>query len=536
MEWGDDMCKIIEKWGRFRKVTSFLCVFLAALLLVEMIPIAVWGESDRDIAQSEDISNDITWSDGKLEVETDGEWVVRDIVNISGFPSGDYQYTITWRADSQQSYQEGDYFTFSVPVEFSDVTLDLVAKDGTILGTVYIDEKGHGIATFTEKVEEMAEVSGVISFQGAYSESAEDMQVIWEFTFTNDIRYTYIGEKISDTDAEIQPDSEGADTDLKNESTTDLKEPEVPNGRDKVNNNGPTNVSDYIIWSGGVLKVKQGEDWVVIPHGDGGNVVFPATSEYSFDISWEAANGQSYQDGDYFTFTVPKEFGNMTLHALAADGKTELAEITIDEDGNGRVVFTSAIEGLNEIHGTISFRGQYWEQDPGEPVKWIFEFSDTITYEGTSAGYVPGTEWKIPTGLSKYGHYYENAYYWCIDLHLEADQLIDTDTVTVTDTFGGGYTIDMLENHDIETCNLTHNGICDWLDENSTFHRYYSADTEGYNEHGYFDIYAIDWDTLRDDYMEGGANLYKREYTQWKCGRCCGTLILNISIRLPLNQ
>src|SRR5690348_2062568 len=89
---GNKMRKVTKIWNHLKKATPLLCVFLAVLLLVGGLPISVLGET-RDIATgSENVSDYITWSDGKLEVDIDGEWVEIEANSISEFPHGSYKF------------------------------------------------------------------------------------------------------------------------------------------------------------------------------------------------------------------------------------------------------------------------------------------------------------------------------------------------------------------------------------------------------------------------------------------------------------
>lgn len=65
------------------------------------------------------------------------------------------------------------------------------------MGIAYIDEKGKGTVTLTltEKVEDLAEAFGKMSFEEIYSESEEGARLIWKFIFSNDAKYMYEGKK-----------------------------------------------------------------------------------------------------------------------------------------------------------------------------------------------------------------------------------------------------------------------------------------------------------------------------------------------------
>ena len=224
-------------------------------------------------------------------------------------------------------------------------------------------------------------------------------------------------------------------------------------------------VSEDVIWTKVKLTVNGNE---ISP---GSEIAFIASNAYQFSASWAMNNDRFYQEGDYFTFTVPKAFGNTKTRVIGPiDGEQVLiAWMEIDENGNGTFTFTNEVEGAIRLKGTLTLDAAYTEQQNGQEVKWIFNLSENaiIIYEGTSVGYNPPENpgsgeiidiiKNIPSGTYKTGYYSENNSngYWTIQLNL-TDEQIDMLTnngshgeIIISDTFGEGYVLDPVEHLEI---------------------------------------------------------------------------------------
>lgn len=66
-------------------------------------------------------------------MEKAGEWIKLDVGSTSEFPHAIYRFTVSWEADTEQSYQEGDYITFTVSIELSGSMVNMVAENGDSL-------------------------------------------------------------------------------------------------------------------------------------------------------------------------------------------------------------------------------------------------------------------------------------------------------------------------------------------------------------------------------------------------------------------
>jgi|GEM_PF-4283887 len=261
---------------------------------------------------------------------------------------------------------------------------------------------------------------------------------------------------------------------------------------------GGTDVSDKITWGTGILQVNIDGVYEIYDPFPLSNS-FPASSDYQYVITWEAADLdwlESYEAGDYFTFKVPEEFGGRTLDMVDPDTGLIYGTITIDENGNAKAVFNGNVGQVSDLGGSMSLGGTYTETTIGTPVIWEFEFGGNIyTYTGTADGRDLSTIRETNTLLSKYGYEGQNgAYgqeqYWCITMNQEQSSFDSGVGLVLTDVFGDGYVLDTLHHHDTSAC-------VDCIDNNWGK---YAADTEGYTDHAYFEIIVVDWNKIRDDY------------------------------------
>ena len=262
---------------------------------------------------------------------------------------------------------------------------------------------------------------------------------------------------------------------------------------------GNTDVSDKITWGTGTLRIKIDGVYVEYDPYSLSNA-FPASSDYQFVITWEAADPgwlESYEAGDYFTFTVPAEFGGRTLDMVDPDTGLVYGKIVIDANGNATATFNGNVGQVTDLSGTLALGGSYLETTEGTSVEWKFEFGGNIyTYIGAADGRDLSTVREANTLLSKYGYEGLNGengqeQYWCITLNQEQSSFGSSVNLTLTDVFGDGYALDVTHHHDVSSCT----GDCidnDWGT--------YAAKTAGYTDHAYFEIIAVDWNKMRDDY------------------------------------
>lgn len=243
-------------------------------------------------------------------------------------------------------------------------------------------------------------------------------------------------------------------------------------------------VTGYIIFSNGQLSMSSGTEI-----DEGQNITFQYGS-YAFSTDWEvnfaslAADSIELSAGDYFTFTVPGAFGNLSFN-LTVGGDT-WATVTVNSSGAGKVTFTGAVEGLTSMSGSLTIEGSYSEVTQGRTVEWIFEFgTETYTYNGGSAGRIitnnTYTDDNRKSGAISSG----NIYYWRPYLNMQGKNW--TGRITVQDSLG--------ENHKM----IAYAGST-----STSAYGYYG--TENYSQANstnttyYFAISIINWDTMRADY------------------------------------
>jgi len=239
---------------------------------------------------------------------------------------------------------------------------------------------------------------------------------------------------------------------------------------------GSVDITDYIIFTNGELTSSSG----IINEGDT-DIVFGYWASYTFGTDWSvdfaalAADGITLEAGDYFTFTVPDIFGPQTF--TLGDASGVWATVEIDADGNGKVTFASAVEGKQDLSGSLELKATYKESTKDIPVEWTFEFgNDTFEYTGQSGGGDPiGNNHHYVKDAAKFSIGKSGDYYgWQAFINMMGDDW--TGEVTIEDTLG--------PYHKMAPCQDS------------------SASQERYGVDGidYLSIGVIDWEQMREDY------------------------------------
>jgi len=278
------------------------------------------------------------------------------------------------------------------------------------------------------------------------------------------------------------------DTNNSTDTETGLPEGWSPGTGARTANTGtPNDVTAHINFTGGELTNSSG----IINEGDG--IIFKYDT-YTFSIGWDvnfASLGTTLIAGDYFTFQAPKElFANRSLDIKDSFGVL-MATLTIDADGNGKVIFNSNVNGLTNLFGELSLGASYSQTSTGVSVDWKFMFENTYQYQGTSegstnpSGMITEDNRKHGWQVSSDSRYMS----WTARLNLKEEAW--TGKVMVEDTLGS--------DHKMATI----------FDRNTALYGYYGLTDYGTaNAHGsdktqyYFGIFVIDWDKMREDYND----------------------------------
>ena len=220
---------------------------------------------------------------------------------------------------------------------------------------------------------------------------------------------------------------------------------------------------------------------------------------YTFTVDWEVDLQEIYQAlgrtpaaGDYFTFTLPGDvFKSMSFNLTF--GNTVWATVEVDANGNGKVTFTSGVETMSQVSGTLELSKDYTETTANKPVDWEFIFGDeTYHYEGASAGKVVGNSVYDKENIKSGSGVVDGSIYgWMPILNINEESW--TGSVTITDTLGDYHIMRTYYNPSL-----------------STNYGYYGAGSDvamnayglssGANANYYFSIAVIDWTQMRSDY------------------------------------
>ena len=318
------------------------------------------------------------------------------------------------------------------------------------------------------------------------------------------------GEKSADSTDDVS-DSEAETADKDADTTgTGLPEGWSPSNGPRDSN---TDVTSYITFTLGKLT---GPSGTIMPEGTT-DVTFTYGS-YIFTISFavdmaalnSALSQSGLEAGDYFTFTVPTEFKNLSFNINGPDGLV-WANVTTDANGAGKLVFTGNAEGKASVSGNLSFSGSYTETTAGVSNTWEFVFDNTYTFGGTSEGkdtgvpttnYVSDTE-NLKSGLGNVAG--TNAYGWLLYVNQSADSW--TGVITVSDDLGSGHK--MTTYAGVANVKYAYYGL-DHYDGPDYYGRT-NADMDNY----YFGIALIDWATMRADY---------NSFVQWSVAKGKSTL------------
>lgn len=209
---------------------------------------------------------------------------------------------------------------------------------------------------------------------------------------------------------------------------------------------------------------------------------------YTFSISWKTIDPtMTFNEGDYFTFEVPGEFGNLIFNLIAADGSS-WGKVVIDADGYGTVTFNQEVTDLQDLKGLISLSGSYWETKANELVEWSFIFGEEYTYTGVSEGTNTSSNSVYKLNNSKSGWTNnDGTYVWCIYLNEKQEEW--SGEITLTDTLGSGHKM------------TTYRGS---LTETGGYYgktNYHTANSLSDGEY-FFEISNIDWNLMRKHYNE----------------------------------
>ena len=203
---------------------------------------------------------------------------------------------------------------------------------------------------------------------------------------------------------------------------------------------------------------------------------------YQFTINWEAKTpSQKFNEGDYFTFTVPDAFGVQSFDLKSPAGVV-WATVEIAADGSGKITLNDKAAGQQNLKGNLVLTCTYKEIIGGEQVDWTFSFEKDYLYSGESIPYVAknpeadiSDSHTIKTGYKHSS--IDNLYVWQISANRTEENW--QDEVTITDTLGANQKMSQLDSG-------SHVGT------NST------SGVSAYD----FSIYLIDWNQIRTDYND----------------------------------
>ena len=227
---------------------------------------------------------------------------------------------------------------------------------------------------------------------------------------------------------------------------------------------------------------------VVEEADDGGTFTIKYSNTSIIKFDWTANEDASFVSGDYFTFTVPEDFGSRMstdgLAMTAVDG-TVMGVIIFTKNTDGTytatAIFNENVESLTNVSGTVKLQVTYAGME-SKPVSWTFVLGeDEYIYEGSAEIRITGISDVAERVIGKGGSYQSNnnAYLWTMFFNEQTEKL--TGTVTITDVLGSGQRITPYKG--------TTKGQYD-----------YKIDYPAGDDNYYFRIRLIDYDTMRTDY------------------------------------
>lgn len=212
-------------------------------------------------------------------------------------------------------------------------------------------------------------------------------------------------------------------------------------------------------------------------------------SIFYFQINWETVDSNlGFEDGDYFTFTVPEIFSEVgTVNMMSDEDIWGVITFGTATDSNGSVTatatFSDKINSQTALSGSIQLSAIYKSRIKGEPVEWVFDFSGGCIYEYTGTNSTePNPNYDMTKPKLKRGEIVgeeSGKYLWTICLNQEMKAW--TGPVTVTDTIGDGH-------------KLTKYLLINSINQNNGSY--------GVDNTPYFQIYEYDWNKMRDDYND----------------------------------
>lgn len=244
---------------------------------------------------------------------------------------------------------------------------------------------------------------------------------------------------------------------------------------------GAADVTDAIIFSNG--KLSTSTDGII--DNDSDDIMFTHGRVYTFTIDWAVnfnslpGGATSLSAGDYFTFQLPKAFRNLSFSIGDISGTW--GYVTVDQNGNGKVVFTDVVETKTQLDGDLMFKATYNVTNAGADEEWVFQFRGEIwEYSGSQGTKNPDNQGYTKDKVTKVGSKSGDYFSWVIYLNNLSEEW--TGEITVEDTLG--------PNHKLATCQST-----------SSAYTYYGLDGQASNTpSGYFAIGVIDWERMRADY------------------------------------
>ena len=216
-----------------------------------------------------------------------------------------------------------------------------------------------------------------------------------------------------------------------------------------------------------------------------------------FKFDWKTDENANFISGDYFTFTVPEDFGSKMppdgLAMTAPDG-TVMGVITFLKEADGTytatATFNENVGSLTNVSGTVKLQVAYTGTE-SKAVSWGFVLGeDEYEYEGNAEIIINGISTIPERPIAKGGSYQSqyDAYLWTILFNEQTKNL--TGTVTITDILGSGQQIVPLKG----TTNAKYD---------------YEVDYPAGDNNYYFRIRLSDYDTMRTDY-----NVMAKEYNE----------------------
>jgi|GEM_PF-6178459 len=201
---------------------------------------------------------------------------------------------------------------------------------------------------------------------------------------------------------------------------------------------------------------------------------------------------------DYFTFTVPEEFKNLSYNIYGPDGLV-WAKVTTDSTGGGKVLFTAATEGKANVSGRLGFTCNYTETTAGVTNKWKFEFGTTYTYEGesegkTSTGPITNSTSTAENRKTANGNIRgTQAYGWSVFANRNLDSW--NGTIKISDNLGSSHKMTVCV-AGTSSSKFSYYGV-DHYDTPDYYGRT-NSDMGNY----YFGISLVDWTAMRTDYND----------------------------------